>query len=99
NPSNNFLKRAVTFNPDGILNGAVYARVAGNYLYVLCDKGMVVVCIEDPLCPKVCGVLHAPALCKPRSVDIQFRYAFVCDAEGLKVVDITHPCSPVLAAV
>ena len=29
NPSNNFLTRAVTFNPDGILNGAVYARVAG----------------------------------------------------------------------
>jgi hypothetical protein len=27
-------------------------------------------------------------------VQIQFRYAFVCDAEGLKVLDVTDPCNP-----
>jgi hypothetical protein len=27
-------------------------------------------------------------------VAVQFRYAFVCDAEGLKVVDVTLPGSP-----
>ena len=32
-------------------------------------------------------------------MDIQFRYAFICDCEGLKIVDITHPCNPLPAAV
>lgn len=99
NPSNNFFRRALTFNPNGILNGAVYTRIAGTYAYVLCDVGMVVVDISDPLCPKVCGKLTAPDLVCAKSIDIQFRYAFICDAEGMKVVDITHPCAPTLAAV
>ena len=60
NPANNFLKRAVTFNPDGILCGATYVRIAGIYAYVLCDKGLVVVDINDPCCPKVCGVYRRP---------------------------------------
>jgi hypothetical protein len=29
---------------------------------------------------------------------IQFRYAFVCDAEGLKIVDITDPAVPAVKA-
>jgi hypothetical protein len=60
---------------------------------------MVVVDISNPCSPKVCGILGGDVLVKPRSMDIQFRYAFVCDCEGLKVVDITQPCSPVLATV
>jgi hypothetical protein len=99
NPSNNFFERTTTFNPDGILNGAVYIKIAGHYAYVLCDKGMVVVDIENPKCPKVCGILGGSAFVKPRSMDIQFRYAFVCDCEGLKVVDITHPCDPQMRTV
>ena len=31
----------------------------------------------------------------PRCVAIQFRYAFVTDDDGLKVVDITDPTRPV----
>jgi hypothetical protein len=34
----------------------------------------------------------------PRHVAVQFRYAFVTDADGLKVVDITTPTKPVLVA-
>ena len=33
NPLNNFLKRAVTFNPDGLLNGATSVAIAGTYAY------------------------------------------------------------------
>jgi hypothetical protein len=99
NPSNNFLVRTATFNPDGLLKGAVYARVAGSYVYVLCDAGMVVVNVDDPRCPKVVSVLGSPALNKPRSMDVQFRYAFICDCEGLKIVDITYPEHPMLASM
>ena len=33
--------------------------------------------------------IGAPDLVAPRAVAIQFRYAFVCDAEGVKVFDVT----------
>jgi hypothetical protein len=36
----------------------------------------------------------APFLDRARAVAVQFRYAFVCDAQGLKVVDITWPDKP-----
>jgi hypothetical protein len=91
NPMNNFLKRALTFNPDGILNGAVNVTVAGNHAYVCCDKGVVVINLDDPLKPKVVAEV---AMNKPRAVAIQFRYAFVCDADGVKVVDVTFPERP-----
>ena len=120
-PSNNFLKRHLTFNPGGILNGAVSATVAGNYIYVCCDAGLVVVdisgigvelieaakrlnpdgtkvisvdelqkeaCKADPNTLKVVSVIP---LNKPKAVRIQFRYAFVVDCDGLKVVNITEP--------
>src|SRR5262249_40256450 len=61
-------------------------------------KGLVVVSIDDPRCPKVVAVLDN-GLVKPRSMDVQFRYAFICDCEGLKVVDITNPCNPWLTAI
>jgi hypothetical protein len=91
NPTNNFLKRALTWNPDGILNGASSIRIAGEHAYVTCDRGLVIVNISDPLQPKVAAVIGAPGLNRPRSVAVQFRYAFVCDADGLKVVDVTEP--------
>jgi hypothetical protein len=94
NPRNNFLKRAVTFNPSGVLNGAVNLAIAGNYAYILCDVGLVVVSIADPLQPKVVGGIRAPELKKPKAIAIQFRYAFVCDEEGVKAIDITDPEKP-----
>lgn len=93
-PDNNFLERAATFNPDGILNGAVNITVAGNYAYIVADRGLVIVNLEDPLKPRVVGTVGAPAIVKPRSVAVQFRYAYVTDAEGLKVVDVTFPDRP-----
>jgi hypothetical protein len=90
NPTNNFLKRALTFNPNGILNGARRIAIAGTYAYVLCDRGLVVVDLDNPLQPKVVAEIGAPALVEPRGIAIQFRYAFVVDREGLKVLDVTH---------
>ncbi len=92
NPENNFLERAATFNPNGILDGAVNIEIAGHYAYILCDQGLVIVNIDDPLNPQVAG--QVTGIRDPRSVAIQFRYAFVTDADGLKVVDITTPERP-----
>ena len=92
NPLNNFLERAATFNPDGVLDGAVNVELAGHYAYVLCDRGVVVVDLDDPLRPRVAG--EVTRLRGPRAIAIQFRYAFVTDADGLKVIDVTVPERP-----
>src|SRR5262249_53025150 len=42
-PRNNFLKRALTFNPGGILNGATFVLTAGDNAYVSCDRGIVII--------------------------------------------------------
>jgi hypothetical protein len=90
NPSNNFLKRDLTFNPDGLLNGARGVTIVGTYAYVCCDAGLVVIDLDDPKCPKVVNVVGAPFLKGAKSVQAQFRYAYVCDEEGIKVLDVTH---------
>src|SRR5581483_6553877 len=45
--------------------------------------------------PEVKTVLGAPALKHPRAVQCQFRYAYVADEEGVKVLDITDLAHPV----
>jgi hypothetical protein len=95
NPLNNFLKRDVTFNPDGILKGARSITIAGTNAWICCNAGIVVVSIEDPTCPKIVSVIGSPNVIRPTSVEIQFRNAFVCDAEGLKTFDITDPAAAV----
>lgn len=92
NPSNNFLKRAVTFNPEGKLNGASNLAIAGTHAYVTCDRGVVVVDINNPLEPKI--VAEVGGLKSPRAVAVQFRFAFVVDEGGLKVIDVTFPERP-----
>jgi hypothetical protein len=92
NPRNNFLKREVTFNPDGILCGARNLTIIGTYAYICCDAGLVVVSLEDPACPKVVKVLSN--FDEPRAVQAQFRYAFVCDRRGVTVLDITELDNP-----
>jgi len=89
-PRNNFLKRALAFNPEGQLNGARRIAIAGVYAYVLCDAGLAVVSLENPLQPKIAARIGAPELNDPRGIAIQFRYAFVVDRDGLKVLDVTH---------
>jgi len=93
-PRNNFLKRALAFNPNGILNGARRITIAGTYAYMLCDRGLVVVDLNNPLQPRVVSEIGAPELNDPQGISIQFRYAFVVDRDGLKVLDVTaldHP--------
>ncbi|MGH7392881.1 MAG: LVIVD repeat-containing protein, partial [Candidatus Rokuibacteriota bacterium] len=93
-PANNFLERAATFNPDGVLDGAVNLTVAGTTAYVLADRGLSVVSLENPLQPRLLATVGAPHIVEPRAVQVQFRYAFVTDREGLKVLDVTVPERP-----
>ena len=89
NPANNFLERAATFNPGGVLTGARRITIAGTYAYVLTDRALVVVSLDDPRRPKITAEIGSPSLNEPRGVQIQFRYAFVVDRDGLKVLDVT----------
>ena len=94
NPLNNFLQRAATFNPNGLLCGAKAIRFVGTYAYVCCDKGLVVVDINDPLQPKITSIIGGEEIHHPHSVDAQFRYAFVTDEYGVVVLDISEPSQP-----
>jgi hypothetical protein len=98
NPLNNFLKRDVTFNPNGILCGARNVTIVGNYAYVCCDAGLVVVSLEHPTDPKVTCVVGSDVLKCPKAVQVQFRFGFVCDSEGIKVLDVTRLDQPRVAA-
>jgi hypothetical protein len=93
-PRNNFLKRALAFNPGGILNGARRITIAGTYAYMLCDRGLVVVDLDNPLKPRVAAEIGAPALDSPQGIAIQFRYAFVVDRAGLKILDVSDLGDP-----
>lgn len=90
-PNNNFIRRALAFNPGGVLTGANHVTVAGRYAYIAADKGLAIVDLGDPLQPRLVQQIGEPHLNRPRRVELQFRYAFVCDADGVKVIDITDP--------
>jgi len=92
NPVNNFLERALTFNPNNLLKGASSITIAGTYAYICCDAGLVVVSLADPTCPKVTAIISD--LHHAHSVAVQFRYAFVTDDHGVKVLDVTDLASP-----
>jgi hypothetical protein len=98
NPLNNFLKRALTFNPGGILTGARRIAIAGTYAYILTDKALVVVDLDNPLSPQVTATIGAPVLNEPRGIALQFRYAFIVDRDGLKTMDVTDLARPKPAA-
>lgn len=90
-PRNNFLKRAATWNPDGILKGASHVILAGHIAYVSADQGVAVVDLDEPLAPRLLAMIPLPGA---RAAAVQFRYLFVLDPEGLQVVDVTSPASP-----
>jgi hypothetical protein len=94
NPSNNFLQRALAFNPDGVLTGARRITIAGTFAYVLTDHALVVVDLDNPLRPKVTATIGAPFLNEPRAIAVQFRYAFVVDHDGLKVLEVSYLGNP-----
>ncbi|MDH3643845.1 MAG: hypothetical protein OES38_17195, partial [Gammaproteobacteria bacterium] len=94
-PRNNQLSRAVTWNEGGVLTGARYIALGGYYAYILTDDSLVVVNVDNPLAPRLTAEL---ALDDPRTASLQFRYLFVTDASGLRVVDITAPEDPRLVS-
>ena len=95
NNTNNYLTRAATFNPNGALKGANHIKIAGNYAYILSEEtGLHVVNISNPTSPRMVAHIGAPGIVRPRALNIQFRYAFVVDGEGMKVVDVTAPEKP-----
>ena len=96
-PNNNFLdkEKIIRFNPGGKLAGAMHSFMAGTNLYVVGRNGLFVLGLHN-------NKLEAPTLLSevtsglknPRAVAVQFRYAFVTDDEGFKVLDITTPAAP-----
>jgi hypothetical protein len=97
-PRNNHLERDVTFNPGGQLNGAVNLTIAGVHALVCCDAGLVVVSLDNPRAPRIVATVGGSSVRSPTAVAVQFRYAFVTDADGLKVVDVTDPGNPAAVA-
>jgi hypothetical protein len=95
NPLDNFLRRELTFNPDGILCGARNIGIIGTYAYICCDAGLVIVALDDPKHPEIKGVLGNDVVKHPKALGAQFRYAYVCDDEGIKVLNMTDPIKPV----
>ncbi len=84
-----FYKPIILFNPDGVLNDATNLTIVGHYAYICCEKGLVIVDIENPFAPEVVQIV-SEGIVKPRAVEVQFRYAFVCDMDGIKVLDVTN---------
>ena len=95
NPDNNFLNKDVIFNPDGILTGATFVAAAGHRLYLMTPRGLYVVDVSDPMHPRIAGELTGNFLRNPRCIAIQFRYGFITDDDGLKIVDLTEPTRPI----
>ncbi|MGE5522993.1 MAG: hypothetical protein ACM3SS_04695, partial [Rhodospirillaceae bacterium] len=87
-PRNNFLKRALTWDGNGVLKGARHITMGGRYAYIAADAGVVVVDLDVPLKPKVAAVVP---IANARATALQFRYLFVVDGTGLRVVDVTLP--------
>jgi hypothetical protein len=93
NPANNFLKRALAFNPGGILTGARRITIAGTYAYILTDKNLVVMDLNNPLAPRITATIGAPVLDGPAGIAIQFRYAFVVTEGGCKCAGTVDRCA------
>ena len=99
NPNNNFFDREKTirFNPNGKLTGAMHSFMAGTNLYVVGKNGLFVVGLRNDAleAPVLAGELTS-GLNNPRAVGVQFRYGFITDDDGFKVVDLTIPTAPKL---
>ncbi len=94
NPLNNFLERAVTYNPNNILCGANNITIVGTYAYITCNAGLVVVSLDDPTKPVVTQVIGHEVLHGAKAFQAQFRYGFATDEHGLTVFDITDLAHP-----
>ncbi|MBV1690168.1 hypothetical protein KRR38_21405 [Novosphingobium sp. G106] len=103
---NNDIRRALTFNPDGVLTGARHITLAGDFAYIVTDKALVTVHLTKPwsrekpceitandtcLAPEVTSVVP---LSDPRATAVQFRYLWVTTANGLELFDVTQLAKP-----
>jgi len=101
-PLNNYLKRQLddrkypnaAFNPDGLLSGANNITIAGTNAYVTTENELVILRLDDPLNPRI---INRVRFKHPQAIAIQFRYGFVVDDEGLKVIDLTRPDAQLVA--
>ena len=92
-PRNNFLKRAITWDGDGLLKGARHISLGGTYAYIAAEAGIVVVDLDEPLNPRLVSLIP---IANARASALQFRYLFVVDAEGMRVVDVSNALEPVI---
>ena len=88
-PRNNFLKRALTWNPDGVLTARVTSRSAATSSTSPRRRGLVVVSLDDPLKPQLVAEraaarTRARARCSSATCSSPMR-------DGLKAVDVTDP--------
>ena len=90
-PRNNFLRRAITWNENGVLKGARHITLGGYYAYIAAAAGIVIIDLSEPLRPK--WVATVP-LNDARASALQFRYLFVSTAQGLQVIDVTQANKP-----
>ena len=90
---NNKLKRAVTWNPDGVLDGARHIVLAGQVAYIAAAKGLVTVDLADPLHPQLASIVP---LDDARASAMQFRYLWVTTRDGVQLLDVTNLRNPVL---
>jgi hypothetical protein len=93
-PTNNFLTKALSYNPSHQLDGARHMALYGHYAYVSCNLGLAVVNLDNPLAPKIESFIGGSQLHHPRKVAFQFRYGFVLDDDGLKILNVTDPSNP-----
>lgn len=92
-PLNNFLERALTWNENGVLDGARHITIGGYYVYITTPKGVVILDLQDPLKPKLAAQIPLP---DARASALQFRYLFVSAKDGVQAIDVTHPAQPKL---
>jgi hypothetical protein len=55
--------------------------------------------VNDPKKPKVTAVIGKDHLTHPHATAVQFRYGYVCDDEGVKVLDTTDLAHPRVISV
>ena len=106
---NNFFRRALTFNPEGVLNGARHITLAGDYAYIVTPTSLVTVHLPKPWSAgSPCEVSHKKdgetcldpqvtsvvPLSDPRASAVQFRYLWVTTANGLELFDVTELAQP-----
>jgi hypothetical protein len=89
---NNNLRRALTWNEGGALNGARHITLAGSIAYITTAEGLAVVDLTDPLKPQITARIP---LTDARATTVQFRMLWVTDAEGVKLFDVTNMRAPI----